>query len=225
MRNRGCAWLGVMIGVTLASANSADAAQNKRTDLSDKAVAATEAGQTVETLILAYQLADHARAAGDVRALIVAARIVTSVPTGGTNGKLPGRTDDAQGLYDEAVALARGDAPLVAEIESARSEASRGVICAPGCGALRTVHQLPAGDKWTVRLNARGGEPLIVGVRREGKTGMDLKVYDEFGNLVCQDLSQRATLYCRVNPIWSGPFSAVVANHGARIVAVAMVTN
>lgn len=225
MRNRGPARLTLTIGVTLLSALPAGAAQDKRTNLSDKTVEATAAGRVVETLTLAYRLADHARATGDVRALIVAARIMASSPAGDANGAWSGRSDEAQALYDEAAALARGDTALLTEIESARAEEIRGVLCHPRCGAIRTVHKVPAGQKWTVRLNARGGEPLMVGVRRDGATGMDLKIYDENDNLVCQDLSQNATLYCRVNPIWSGPFSVVVVNHGARTVGVAMVTN
>lgn len=225
MRNRLPARLVLAIAATALSALPAGAAQDKRANLSDTMGEATPAGQAVETLALAYRLADHARGAGDPRAMIVAARMIASASLGsGTQPSTPGPDPTAQDLFAEAATLAAGDAALLGEIEAARAEENRGTICKLSC-AIRTVQTVPAGTSWRVRFNARGGEPLIVGVRREGATGMDLKIYDENENLVCQDLSQNVTLYCRVNPMWTGPFFAVVVNHGGRAAQVAMVTN
>jgi hypothetical protein len=225
MRNCVPARLVLAIAATALSALPVGATLAKRTNLSDSTREATPAGQAVEALTLAYRLADHARAVGDARTMIVAARIMASAPVGDVEGGRSSVMSDAQALYAEAARLAGGDTAVLTEIEGARAEEAKGVLCGRRCGAIRTIQQVSAGSKWTVRLAARGGEPLIVGIRREGETGMDLKLYDEFGNLVCQDLSQGPTLYCRANPIWTGPFFAVVINHGARAVAVSMVTN
>ncbi|MFL9841096.1 hypothetical protein ABS767_08995 [Sphingomonas sp. ST-64] len=225
MRKLGPASLMLALAATALSALPAGAMQAKRANLSDTMIAMTPAGEAVEALALAYRLADHAREAGDARAMIVAARMIASVPLAPSAQTASASPDlTAQSLFAEAARLAAGDAGLLSEIEAARVAESRGTICKLSC-AIRTVHMLPAGTSWRVRFAARGGEPLVIGVRREGATGMDLKIFDENENLVCQDLSQKATLYCRVNPIWSGPFFAVVVNHGGRDVQVAMVTN
>ena len=43
--------------------------------------------------------------------------------------------------------------------------------------------------------------------------------------MVCQYMSTNVTLYCRVNPIWSGPFSVQAINHGDVGTGIALVTN
>ncbi|QDX26209.1 hypothetical protein FPZ54_09375 [Sphingomonas suaedae] len=225
MRNTVPARLVLAIAATALSALPAGAMQDKRVNLSDNMGEATPAAQAVETLALGYRLADHARSARDARAMIVAARMLASAPVdSGERLSAPDFDPAAQALFTEAATLAAGDAELRREVEGARAEESRGTICKLHC-AIRNVHFVPAGTNWRVRFAARGGEPLVVGVRRDSATGMDLKIYDENDNLVCQDLSQNVTLYCRVTPIWSGPFFAVVTNHGERDVRVAMVAN
>ena len=66
---------------------------------------------------------------------------------------------------------------------------------------------------------------IVVGLRRDSATPLALKIYDENGNLVCQDMSGNVTLYCRVNPIWTGPFSVRAINYGGYGTGVALVTN
>ncbi len=203
-------------------------AQKKGANLSDTMAAPTPAGQAVETLALAYQLADHARATRDPRAMIVAARMIATAPVvARASGQVDASVPTAQQLFTEAATLAAGDVDLLADIEMARAEQSKGAGCAgsgAGC-ALSTVYFLQAGLSWKVRIAARGGVPLIIGVRRAEKTSMELRIFDENGNLVCQDLSQKQTLYCRVSPIWSGPFDIAVQNSGDADTRVVMVTN
>ncbi|RYD62962.1 MAG: hypothetical protein EOP58_12305 [Sphingomonadales bacterium] len=207
-------------------------AQDKKgTNLGDKEVPATESSKAVDTLALGYRLADYARTAKDARAMIVAAKMVDSVTVkeGTDKGKIEGTgkgTGEAKAttsadLFAEAKTLAAGDSDIIEAVEAAQAEASKGVVG----GAIRTVQYVPGNTTWTVRFAARGGEPLVVGARRDSATPVDLKIYDENGNLVCQDMSHNVTLYCRVNPIWTGPFSVQAINHGGSGTGVALVTN
>ncbi|QDX26210.1 hypothetical protein FPZ54_09380 [Sphingomonas suaedae] len=207
-------------------------AQDKKgTNLGDKEVPATESSKAVDTLTLGYRLADYARTTKDARAMIVAAKMVDSVTVkeGTDKGKIEGtgkgtgeaKVTTSADLFAEAKTLAAGDADIIEAVEAAQAETSKGVVG----GAIRTVQYVPGNTTWTVRFAARGGEPLVVGVRRDSATPVDLKIYDENGNLVCQDMSHNVTLYCRVNPIWTGPFSMKAINHGGMGTGLALVTN
>ena len=207
-------------------------AQDKKgTNVGDKEVPATESSKAVDTLTLGYRLADYARTNKDARAMIVAAKMVDSVTAkeGTDKGKIEGtgkgtgeaKVTTSASLFAEAKQLAAGDQDVLAAVEAAQAEASRGVVG----GAIRTVQFVPGQTTWTVRFAARGGEPLVVGARRDSATPVDLKVFDENGNLVCQDMSHNVTLYCRVNPIWTGSFSVQAINHGDTGTGVALVTN
>jgi hypothetical protein len=212
------------------TAASASAQDKKGTNLSDS-VAIPAAPTPAEQLVLGYRLADYARTTKDARAMIVAARMVDSITVkeGTDRGKLEGagkgggeaRPISAAGLFAEAKQFANGDADILAEIEKAQAESSRSAMR----GAIRTVQFVPAQTTWTVNLAWRGGEPMVIGMRRDTATPVDLKIYDENGNLVCQDMSHNVTLYCRVNPIWSGAFSIQGINHGDVGTGIAMVTN
>jgi hypothetical protein len=207
-------------------------AQDKKgTNIGDKEVPATDSSKAVDTLALGYRLADYARTTKDARAMLVAAKMVDSITVKERTdkGKIEGtgkgtgtaKATTAADLFAEAKQLANGDADVLAAIESAQAEASRGVVG----GAISTVQYVPAQTVWTVRFAARGGEPLVVAARRDSATPVDMKLYDENGNLVCQDMSHNVTMYCRVNPIWTGPFSLQLSNHGGSGTGMALVTN
>lgn len=207
-------------------------AQDKKgPNLGDKDVPATESSKAVDTLALGYRLADYARTTKDARAMIVAAKMVDSITVkeGADKGKIEGtgkgtgtaKTTTSADLFAEAKQFAAGDADILAAVEAAQAETSKGVVS----GAIRTVQYVPGQTTWTVRFAARGGEPLVVGVRRDSAVPVDLKIVDENGNLVCQDMSHNVTLYCRVNPIWTGPFAVQAINHGDSGTGLALVTN
>jgi hypothetical protein len=212
-------------------ASPAIAQDKKGTNLGEKEAPATESSKAVDTLALGYRLADYARTTKDARAMIVAAKMVDSVTVkeGTDKGSIEGtgkgtgtaKVTSAADLFAEAKTLAGGDADIVAAVEAAQAETSKGVVG----GAIRTVQYVPGNTTWSVRFAARGGEPLVVGVRRDSATPLGLKIYDENGNLVCQDMSGNVTLYCRVNPIWTGPFTVRAINYGAYGTGVALVTN
>jgi hypothetical protein len=221
-----------MAALAAAVLASPSIAQDKKgTNLSDKEAPATASSKSVDTLALGYRLAEYARTTGDARAMVQAAKMVASVTVkeGTDKGKIEGTgkgTGEAKvvtgaDLFKEAATLAKGNADLLKLIAAEQSAATRGVQG----GAIRTVQYVPAQTVWTVRFSARGGEPLVVGARRDSATPVSMKIYDENGYLVCQDMSGNVTLYCRVNPIWSGPFSVQVTNHGSYGTGMALVTN
>lgn len=211
----------------------AGAQDKKGTNFSDKAVEADADGKAVEQLTLGYKLAEYARSSGDAKAMIVAAKMVSAIPVKegtdkgeikGAGAKETGKVEAAptgSALFAEARTLAKGDQDILDEIKDAQGAESKGVTG----GAIGTSQYVPGQTVWTVRFTANGGEPLIVGTKRYSYADVDLKIYDENGNLVCQDLSHDQVLACRVNPIWTGAFSVQVVNHGSTGSSVALVTN
>lgn len=203
------------------------------TNFADGADAAKAGNTPAERLTLGYRLADYAREAKDVRAMVVAAKLVSSASVtkaedqGTVEGEGAAETGEveelatASELYGEARELAAGDADLLEQIDMAQSEESKGVVG----GAVSLAQYVPGNTTWTVSFNANGGTPLFVGTKRGSIAAVDLKVYDQNGNLVCQDLSHNTVLTCRVNPIWTGKFFVKAINHGATGTTLAMLTN
>lgn len=224
-----------LLGVSALAAPlfAAQDVQKTGKNLSDKEAAATASSKQVEQVTLGYRLAEYARAEKDAGAMLVAARMVdaVSLKQGTDKGALKAQgTQSGQGtaeavtgdsLFAEAKTLAGGDQDMLATIEKAEAAKSKGV----DGGAISLAQYVPSNTVWTVGFQARGGEPLLVGTRRDSGTAMDLKVFDENGNLVCEDMSHAVVLGCRVNPIWTGRFTVQVINHGPVGSGVAMVSN
>lgn len=222
-----------VLAASIFAAGTPAAQTREGSDQAQKILPDTDSSKAAEALVLGYRLADYARATKDARAMIVAAKIVDAAPIkeGADKGTLdrdatvdvtPKPVTGAD-LFDEAARLAGGDADLMAEIEAARAEASKGIACR--CDSLRVVQYVPGKTTWTVRTSFRGGEPKVVGMRRDSATPLGLKIFDENGSLVCQDMSGNVTLYCRVNPLWTGAFTIQAVNYGERGTGVALVTN
>jgi hypothetical protein len=236
MKPRSYSKLALPLIFALLATASASAQDKKGSNLSDTATVPGSA-TPAEQLVLGYRLADYARTMKDARAMTVAARIVDGVPVkeSADKGKLegkrgskgartgPAKTVSAGDLFAEARQFAAGDTAILAEIEAAQAEASRGALGAGGAIALSQY--VPGQSTWTVRFAARGGEPLVIAAQRDTATSVDLKIFDENGNLVCQDMAHNVTMYCRINPIWAGPFSAQAINHGEIGTSMRMVTN
>ncbi len=222
-----------MLAASISAAGTTAAQTREGADSAQKILPDTDNSKAAEALLLGYRLADYARATKDARAMMVAAKIVEAAPVkeGSDKGTLdreakPGATPKpltGADLFDEAAKLAAGDADLVAEIEAARTEVGKGVACP--CNSLRVVQYVPGKTTWTVRASFRGGEPKVIGVRRDSATPLALKVFDENGSLICQDMSGNVTLYCRINPIWSGPYVIQAINYGEQGTGVALVTS
>jgi hypothetical protein len=59
----------------------------------------------------------------------------------------------------------------------------------------------------------RGGQTYAVYVQPfEPGVDFDLRIYDENGNLVTQDITTATDAYCTVMPRWTGPFRLLVSS-------------
>ncbi len=146
--------------------------------------------QGVAQVVTAAQLAHWGRARGDAGALIMAARILGEVPMRpleqGDEGDPPILTAD--GLLDEAGALADGDQRVLDAIHRMRQGPTRGVRSSPfGQGPIFMVREIKARETWGFDLEARSGEVLRVAAIGDGDTDIDLTVRDAAGAVVCTD--------------------------------------
>jgi hypothetical protein len=80
-----------------------------------------------------------------------------------------------------------------------------------------------AEDTFTVTF--LGGEVARITVRGDGCSDLDLYVYDENGNLIGQDLGYSDSAMVSWIPRWTGPFTVVVKNRGARANLYRIATN
>lgn len=124
-------------------------------------------------------------------------------------------------LYAEARELAQGDPAILAEVEAAESEATRGVLDGKAVAIRQTI---PGGASWSVPMARRAAEPLTIAVRRVSGAPVTLRVVDGAGALLCSDTTQGATLTCRVAP-GSGAIAVKVANGGAAPAEAMLITN
>jgi hypothetical protein len=70
---------------------------------------------------------------------------------------------------------------------------------------------ISAGNGEYVDVVLTGGRPHRVFVQaHDPGVDFDLRVYDESGNLVQQDVSYSPDAYCIVTPRWTGPFRLFV---------------
>jgi hypothetical protein len=127
----------------------------------------------------------------------------------------------AEKLYAEARELAKGDPVILAEIEAAQAEVSRGVLDGK---AVAMRQMIPGGASWSVPLARRAGEPLTIAVRRVGAMPVTLRVVDAAGAQLCADTTAGATLTCRIAP-GSGAIAVKVANPGAASAEAMLITN
>lgn len=117
--------------------------------------------------------------------------------------------------------MANGDPVILAEIEAAQAEVSRGVLDGK---ALAMRRMIPGGANWSVPLARRPGEPLTIAVRRVGPGAVSLRVVDAAGAQLCIDASDSATLTCRIAP-GSGALAVKIANPGAAPTEAMLITN
>jgi hypothetical protein len=85
----------------------------------------------------------------------------------------------------------------------------------PTVGRIIKVDNVKAGqtDVWTFRL--RGDEVTRIRLAGDGDTCLELRVYDENGNLIASDtygLGDRREVMVR--PFWTGPFKVCIKNLG-----------
>lgn len=183
----------------------------------------------------AYRLAAYGREKSDPQALILSAKMMNEV--GAQSAELKGATTtgaaaDAKSktakppvtattLLDEAEGLARGDQAVLTQIAEVRASAQKGFVG----GVRRTVIRIPARSVWSWTGAAIAGQQAIAIANGDGDTDIDMKVYDNNGNLVCQDVLNDYTPACQWTPAWSGNFTLQVVNNGSVYSDTVFVTN
>jgi hypothetical protein len=187
---------------------------------------------------LAHELYEYGKKSKDALAVIAAAKIAAGVPTQeGKSAKAeesegkapaPGGKDAASappGL-DDMLATARqlaGDdkalQAMIADVEATRGKGRVG-------GALVRYDTVRGGYTDSYRgMSFRGNSTAEVAVVGDGDTDLDLFVYDENGNLICQDLNYSDQSFCRWVPRWTGPFTVKIRNNGGVSNSYVMMTN
>jgi hypothetical protein len=200
---------------------AADATKKGSNADAAKASAASPATQAVEAVATAHALARYGDARKDALALITAARIKKEAGGQDANferagkskpGAAKGKADPmaVEALLDRARALAAGRVDLLALVDDVAKSGSRGAVGGPR--STRTV--VSGGSTDQFRIKFVGGEPAAVGISGDGDSRLDLYVYDENGNVVCNRVGPGDDAICRFHPRWSGPFIVRVVNRG-----------
>jgi len=86
----------------------------------------------------------------------------------------------------------------------------------PVGGPKRTYERVLRYDTDSYTVNFRGGEVTRISLSGDGDTCLELRVYDEFGNLIASDTrgSGDDRQVC-VRPKWTGPFTVKIRNLGS----------
>lgn len=195
--------------------------------MAETAINATEdkplGAQSVEPiheLTLAQQLAIYGVENQDAMSLIVAAQIMDKYllsdsdlqareTQGGAAGENPVITSSAD-MLAAARDLAGERQDLIAMIEDVEAGGSRGSVYGEGS------YEDYIGPYASMAYDEGffGSERAIVTLNGWDDTDLDLYVYDEYGNLICEGASYTSSEYCEWTPRWTGNFTIVVYNNG-----------
>ena len=220
-------WFGVMavvasLGVLTAAEEPAKKGPNQA-PVDEKATVSAEA-EAVKDLNLAYSLVRYGRKAKSPEALVMAAKVLAGIgsqelkakPVTETDPKAPkdapakpvGPVASAKALLDEAKAMAKNDAAVVAMAD--KVELNRGAVGGP----KRSTDVVKALSIDSFSIGFRGGEVARVAISGDGDTRLDLYVYDESGNLIDSRVGPGDDALCTWVPKWSGKFTIRIVNRG-----------
>lgn len=172
-------------------------------------------------LTMSGQLARIAQETDDPILMLAAARLEASVTlteeerdkvaTGGS----PAAADKpaTEDLYALAEQLAAGNEGLLAVISESKALDSTGTKGAT-YGSSVTYERVLAGGTDVYRVTFDGGRMARVQLAGDGDTDLDLRVYDERGNLACSDLGWSDVASCAWRPRWTGVFRIEIENLG-----------
>jgi hypothetical protein len=209
--------LAILATTALSGLSFAETAVNA-TD--DKPLGA-QLGAPIHELTLAQQLAIYGLENQDAMSLIVAAQIMdkyllsdSDVQPREDRGDAPDGTPlviaSAADMLDAARDLAGDRADLLAMIDDVEASGSRGSVYGEG-----------SYEDWVGPYDAVaydegffGSEQAIVTLNGWEDTDLDLVVYDEYGNVVCESISYTSAEYCEWTPRWTGNFTVIVVNNG-----------
>lgn len=116
----------------------------------------------------------------------------------------------AEAMFAKASELAGDDAAVLALIEDAQAESSRGRVGE----VVRLESRLPAGmtDVWEIPF--QGNSLAELAILGDGVSNLDVSISDENGDAVCHQVGLSDTLYCDWLPARDGYFYVTVQNTG-----------
>lgn len=127
----------------------------------------------------------------------------------------------ADDMFASARTLAGDDPALLALIDDAAAESSRGAI-----GGMQQYEVQTAGgqtDVWEIAFAGNSYAEILV--EGSGSGNLDLVVTDENGNVICYEASPSDQAYCDFIPAWDGYFYVTVLNTGETGNPYRLVTN
>jgi hypothetical protein len=220
--------LAVGVALPLWAADDDKTGNNRTAPDAEQKAQKNPSAEAVAALGMAHQLAQFGRQHKSPLALLAAAEVIASIPTGKLDAKpksqADGKAEGAQkkadrpeetavSLVAEARKLGGSDEQvqaLAAKVSEKLAEKSRGAVGGP----KRAVTSVQALTTDVYNIPFRGGEVAAIVVSGDGDTDLDLYVYDENGNLIAGDDSYSDDCGVRWIPKWTGPFTIHVRNRG-----------
>lgn len=183
----------------------------------------------VELIALSGDLYQYGVDNRDPLAVIVAARMRASVQVTDSDHEAEGDVEpggdgafiSAEDMFEEARILARGDEMIVAMIDDATADDSRGRVGGPG----RSSGVLAARGRASYNIAFTGGQRAAVSSAGAGRTDIDMYIYDANGNLICRDINYSDRSFCAWTPRWTGTFRIELRNLGGVSAPYSVVTN
>jgi hypothetical protein len=173
----------------------------------------------IENMAMAQRLAGIGVENGDPILLIAAARLASQVAA--TESDITPREPqdvaaDSPGMHTAeemltaARALSEGRDDLIALIDDAAAEGSRGSVYGSGY----YDGYIDGGINLYYDEAFYGGEQAVVTLEGHNPSDIDLWVYDEYGNLICSSTGYSSYESCTWTPSWTGDFTIRVENEG-----------
>ncbi len=176
---------------------------------------------SVARLVLAHHLFAFGKTQKDPLTVLNAARLAASVvlietrrphEVTGEAAKIgQANVTTPATMFDTASLLAVGDDPLLDLIETVRGAAR----FAPTADAVSTTSSLSAAQTETWPIAFFGASLAEIAILGEAASALDLRVTDQSGNLVCQDIGPEVANYCSFYPAENGTFLVTVLNAGS----------
>ena len=70
-----------------------------------------------------------------------------------------------------------------------------------------------------------GGKEAVVTLNGWDDSNLDLFIYDENENMICESISLTSSEYCKFVPKWTGAYTIIITNNGATANEYALWTN
>lgn len=127
----------------------------------------------------------------------------------------------AEGLFDDARQLARGNEDVLAMIDDFADVSTRGSVT--GVGTYK--RRISARSTVFISERYRGGELAEIALIGDGDTDVDLFVFDANNNEICRSTRRGDREYCSWTPAWTRNFTIAAKNYGSVYNQTTLITN